>query len=101
MDSPNCLLVRNLRGNWSIRLIYEYKLRNVNNTKFSYIDLSNLEYFPPGKSSPTLVPSRIREKIISRIFLKIDILPARKFQNIFYLMCLFYNSTESSLCMSF
>ena len=68
MDSPNCLLVRNLRGNWSIRLIYEYKLRNVNNTKFSYIDLSNLEYFPPGKSSPTLVPSRIREKIISRIF---------------------------------
>lgn len=68
MDSLNCLLVRNLRGNWSIRLIYEYKSRHSHNTKFSYIDLSNMEYFPPGKSSPIMVSSRIREKIISRIF---------------------------------
>ena len=68
MDLLNCLLVRNLRGNWSIRLIYEYKSRHIDNTKFSYIDLSNMEYFPPGKSSPILVSSKIREKIISRIF---------------------------------
>ena len=68
MDSLNCLLVRNLRGNWSIRLLYEYQSRHIDKTKFSYIDLSNMEYFPPGKSSPLLVSSRIREKIISRIF---------------------------------
>ena len=68
MDSFNCLLIRNLRGNWAIRLIYEYKLQNINDTEFNYIDLSNMEYFPPGKSSPVLVNSKIREKIISKIF---------------------------------
>ena len=68
MNSYNCLLVRNLRGNWSLRLIYEYKMRNIQNNKFSYIDLTNLEYFPPSKSAPTLISSTIREKIISKIF---------------------------------
>lgn len=61
------LLLRNLRGNWSLRLLNEYLFRNFNKLVFDYIDLTNIEYFPPYKPAPIIICSRFREICLSHL----------------------------------
>jgi len=69
-DRNQSLLIRNLRGNWSLRLLYEYVHRNIKDGPFGFLDLSFREVFPPVKSAPILFNSKLREKIKSRLFFK-------------------------------
>ena len=62
------LLVRNLRGNWSYRLLNEFMHRNLNLFEFNFIDLSKKEYFPPFKRAPIFFGSRLRELVKSYFF---------------------------------
>jgi hypothetical protein len=62
------LLVRNLRGNWSLRLLFEFSYRNRNSSTSGYLDISKKEYFPPFKCAPLILNSVIREKILSEFF---------------------------------
>jgi hypothetical protein len=70
MKTHKTLLIRNLRGNWSMRLLYEFFMRNKEQMSFGYLDTSHMEYFPPFRHAPLLINSKIREKIISAIFFK-------------------------------
>jgi len=64
------LLIRNIRGDWSLRLLYEFLSRNKFGNTFGYLDLSFKEYFPPYKHAPILISSRIREKFSNLILFK-------------------------------
>lgn len=66
--SKKCLMIRNLRGNWSLRLLYEFFTRSNFEFCFGFIDLSHKEYFPPAKKAPIIFNSKKREKIQSKIF---------------------------------
>ena len=70
MNKTNYLLIRNIRGNWTIRLLYEFKHRNANQAKFGYLNLISYEFFPPFKPAPTIIRSKSREKITSKLFFK-------------------------------
>jgi hypothetical protein len=62
------LLVRNLRGNWSLRLLFEYFYRNRASATSGYLEISKKEYFPPYKRAPIILNSVIRENLISKFF---------------------------------
>jgi hypothetical protein len=64
------LLVRNIRGNWSIRLLHEYFYRRKNEGHFYYLNMINLEVFPPHRYAPWIISSSAREWIVSKFFFK-------------------------------
>ena len=65
----NNLLVRNLRGNWSLKLLFEFAYRNkAYSKKNGFLDISRKEYFPPFKRAPIIMNSFIREKVMSNLF---------------------------------
>jgi hypothetical protein len=64
----NYLVIRNLRGNWSWRYIFEFISRNEPKSHFGFLDASRYEYFPPFNRAPIFLNSVWREKIISFIF---------------------------------
>ena len=57
----NYLLVRNIRSNWSCRLLFEFFTRNLQSSTFSYINLIKFEDFPPYKPSSLFLRSNIIE----------------------------------------
>jgi hypothetical protein len=48
------LLIRNIRGNWSAQLLYEFYSRNKAYSKFGYLNAISYEYLPPIRPSRIL-----------------------------------------------
>ncbi len=68
MNKTNYLLIRNIRGNWPLRLLYEFSHNTPTIRTFGYINLIGQEYFPPHKPARLLISARLLEKLISKIF---------------------------------
>jgi hypothetical protein len=61
------LLIRNLRGNWSVLLLYEFFQKNKRMSHFGYLDAISLECFPPSKPAPQFfLNANVRENIKSK-----------------------------------
>ena len=95
MNKRRYLLIRNIRGNWTIRLLYEFKHRNLNQAKFGYLNLISYEFFPPFKPAPTIIKSHFREKIISKLFFE-NALPAT-LESLLLINCLRHKVTKKTL----
>ena len=95
MNKNRYLLIRNIRGNWSMRLLYEFMYRNLDEGKFGYLNLISYEFFPPSKPAPTILKSNFREKLISKLFFE-NALPAT-LESSLLTNCLHHNITKRRL----
>ena len=95
MNKRRYLLIRNIRGNWTIRLLYEFMYRNSDQAKFGYLNLISYEFFPPSKPAPTIIKSNFREKLISKLFFE-NALPAA-LESLLLISCLHHNITKRKL----
>lgn len=64
------LLLRNIRGNWSARFLHEYHFRHKEDGEFLFVNLTNLEVFPPHKPAPLFIGAKQRERLNSRFLFR-------------------------------
>ena len=65
------LLIRNIRGNWSAQLLYEFYSRNKAYSKFGYLNAVSQEYLPPIRPARILFFRAHKiESIKSKLFYK-------------------------------